>query len=131
MELDRNEQASWPEFRRWYDLTMEEQRIYNEEDDAEQDRLLDAVDAQRTPLQEAMLARVPRTPTDFAMLAVIELRYAEKDKNPDYEQCRMLELVMMGEGRVPGRALIEGAVKNAIRQNLLPGVMIYGEGGNG
>jgi hypothetical protein len=37
----------WPEFRRWYELTMEEQRIYDEEDCNDHDRLLDAVDAKR------------------------------------------------------------------------------------
>ena len=29
----------WPEFRRWYELTREEQRIYEEEDDKDHDRL--------------------------------------------------------------------------------------------
>jgi hypothetical protein len=37
---------------------------------------------------------------------------------------------MMGEGRHPGRHMIEGAIKNAVSHNLLPGIVIYGEGGN-
>jgi hypothetical protein len=74
----------WPEFRRWYELTMEEQRIYDEEDCNDHDRLLDAVDAKRNPLEEAMLERVPQSATEFAMLAIIELRYAEKNKNPKH-----------------------------------------------
>jgi hypothetical protein len=120
----------WPEFRRWYELTMEEQRIYNEEDDKDHDRLLDAIDDERGPLEEAMLSRIPDTPTEFAMLGIIELRYAERDRNPEHEECRMLELGMMTKGRTQGRALIQGAIKNAISRNLLPGIQIYGEGGN-
>lgn len=123
-------EQEWPEFRRWYELTMEEQRIYDEEDDKDHDRLLDAVDAERGPLENAMLARIPQSATDFAMLAVIELRYAERNRNPDFEACRMLELGLMEEGWRPGRHLIEGAIKNAVRQNLLPGIVIYGEPGN-
>jgi hypothetical protein len=36
------------------------------------------------PLEEAMLERVPQSATEFAMLAIIELRYAEKNKNPKH-----------------------------------------------
>ena len=120
----------WPEFRRWYELTMEEQRIYEEEDDKDHDRLLDALDEQRAPLEKAMLERVPGTPIEFAMLGLIELRYATKNKDPNHDACRLLNLGMMGDGWLPGRILIEGAVKNAVSQNLLPVVTVYGEGGN-
>jgi hypothetical protein len=120
----------WPEFRRWYELILEEQRIYDKEDDKDHDRLLDALDSEKIPLEKAMLARVPSTPTEFAILGVIELRYAERKRNLDHDECRHLELGMMGDGCVPGRVLIEAVVRNAVSENLLPGVVVYGEGGN-
>jgi len=56
---------------------MEEQRIYDEEDDANQEALIDAVWTERGPLEKATLAREATSLVHFAML-VIELRWMEK-----------------------------------------------------
>jgi hypothetical protein len=113
----------WPEFRRWYELTMEEQRIYDQENGDDHNRLLDAIDEERKPLERAMFARQPRSLTDFAALAVVELRHAERRKDPEHDECRLLELGFMGpdpEHLGQGEVLIEALVKYAVTQNLLP-----------
>ncbi|CCB64077.1 hypothetical protein [Hyphomicrobium sp. MC1] len=112
----------WPEFHRWYELTMEEQRIYAEEDECDRDRLLDAVDEERGPLERAMRSRTPQNLQQLGMLAVIELRYADKRDDADIPYTGFLAF------GISERAahLTEGVLKLAITQNLLPGVVIHG-----
>ncbi len=117
----------WPEFRRWYELTMEEQRIYAEEDECDHDRLLDAVDAERDPLGRAMLSRTPQNLKQLAELAVIELRYADKRDDANIPWIGSLSL---GAIQGQGADLIAGVLKLALAQNLLPGVVLHGEGSN-
>lgn len=123
----------WPEFGRWYALLREEERIYDEALDDDRDRLLDALDAERNPLEDAMLARQPANMTQFAQLAVIELRNADRYRISDVPGCRMLEFGAMQSPRggwSQGKCLIEGVIKHALAAHLLPGVTIHGEGGN-
>ncbi|WP_423414862.1 hypothetical protein RLW55_16895 [Hyphomicrobium sp. B1] len=110
----------WPEFRRWYELTMEEQRIYAEEDESSHDRLLDALDEERGPLEFSMVSRTPQSLQQLGMLAVIDLRYAEKrDGVPN--------VAVLSFGSTEGDAhLREGVLKLALAKNLLPGVVIHG-----
>ena len=127
--------AGWPEFQRWYALLLEEERIYNENPAEERDRLLDAMFAERDPLESAMLARQPANMTEFAQLAVIEMRYAERYLVSGVPDCRMLVFGSMErpeyrDGWVQGRHLIEGILRLALAENLLPGVTVHGEGGN-
>lgn len=121
-------EQGYREFPRWYELTMEEQRIYAEENDKDHERMLDAVDAERDPLGAAMLSRTPQNLKQLAELAVIELRYAEKYLDAKIPYVGFLSFGTMQGGQ--GADLIEGVLKLAITQNLLPGVVIHGEGGN-
>lgn len=125
------QEIDWPEFWQWYSLLLEEQRIYDEEDEADQDRLLDAMDEKRGPLERVLLAREPKTAQHLAMLAVIELRYAEKYRDPVTDGRKFLVLGAMETENgysCNGAVLIESTIRMALRTGLLPGVTIYGEG---
>jgi hypothetical protein len=101
-------EQGWPEFPRWYELTMEEQRIYAEEDERDHNRLLDAVDEERRPLETTMLSRTPQTFDQLAMLATIELRYAEKRIDANIPWVGYLSFgTMQGQGA----DLIEGVLR--------------------
>ncbi|WP_414462791.1 hypothetical protein [Hyphomicrobium sp. DY-1] len=112
----------WPEFRRWYELTMEEQRIYAEEDESSHDRLLDALDEERGPLEQAMLSREPQNLQHLGMLAVIDLCYAEKRDDAGIPLEHHLAFgITKRDAHV-----VEGVLKLALAQSLLPGVVIHG-----
>lgn len=125
----------WPEFRDWYALTMEEERLYNlTPSPADFDAQIERIEAQRRPLEAAMIARQPRTLTEIAMLGVVSLRWADRFA-PDHGGYRALEIGTQRQpdepiGERPQAALIEGAARLAIDFGLLPGVVIHDRRGN-
>ena len=124
--------SEWPEFREWYALSMEEERLYNVEPTptnlVEQ---LDKIDAVRGPLQAAMVARQPRGIVQSAILSMIALRWSERVKS-DHGVYRSFELgyqSAFSNGHAAEFALTEGVVRLALQHDLLPGIVVYDKTG--
>lgn len=122
----------WPEFRRWYALILEEERLYNvEPTPSDFDDQLDEIHGRLFPLENAMTARQPRDMVQIAMLGIIALRWSERFKAA-HNVYRSLELGTQtgkASGHLPETALLEGVVRLALQQNLLPGVVVYDQTG--
>lgn len=119
--------AEWPEFRSWYALTMEEQRIYAEEAEDDHDRLLDDIDHRRQPLEKAMLERRATTPAQLACLAVIELRRMEKySKGAERGNLDLAEMHDDHGHWCQGAHLVRATIEAARAEGLLAGIMVHG-----
>ena len=108
---------------------MEEERLYNiSPTPSDFDGCLDKLHARLVPLERAMTARQPQEITHVAMLAIIALRYSARLENA-HSVYRSLELGTQRPDvpicHVPEIALLEGVVRLAIQQNLLPGIAVY------
>jgi hypothetical protein len=127
------EEPEWPEFRQWYALMLQYEELLGRAEpssDEEADAIQDAMNA----LDQTMRERRPRSFVNIAILGVLSLYWADKERGQSPE--RVLELGcdcnLDSEyfGERPQGLLIEAVVRMAVERNLLPGVKIYGEGGN-
>lgn len=136
------EEPEWPEFREWYALMLEEEALCRPgntvgesgtEDDSRNEVIVDRM----CELRSAMQARPATAPVHEAVLAVLALHAADRgiecvDTTGQFRFLTLGAWNSIGNGfevRV-GMMLIEKNVRQAVLQNLLPGVAIYGEGGN-
>jgi hypothetical protein len=130
------DEPEWPEFRQWYALMLEEERLFKRPDapDTDDPRHVE-ISRQMRPLDEAMHTRRPRSPVNRAILAVLALYWCDK-ANVGPHQRRLLLLGCNQDleaecfGNRQQAHLIDANVREAVEKNLLPGVVIYGDGGN-
>ncbi|HPG89413.1 MAG TPA: hypothetical protein PLD46_07140 [Hyphomicrobium sp.] len=121
--------GEWPEFRAWYALILEEERLYNiSPTPSDLEACLDSLHARLLPLERAMTSRQPREMVHIAMLGIIALRWSARLENA-HAVYRALELGTQRPdipvGHLPELALLEGVVRMALDQNLLPGIVVY------
>jgi hypothetical protein len=135
----------WLEFRQWYALMLEEEALFGPgntvgEPGTYDDNRHAAVTDQMRALRAKLQARLMMSSAQEAALAIIAFYSAEKpigceDATGRFRflklgtGCRMDDEGVDFEVRV-GMKLIEKAIREAVAQHLLPGVKIYGEGGN-
>ena len=136
--------TEWPEFRQWYDLMLEEEALFSPgnavgETDTDDDNRQAVVANQMRALLAKMQTLPMMSPAQEAALAIIAFYSAEKpigceDATGHFRflklgtSCRMDDEGMDFEVRV-GMKLIEKTIRQAVSQNLLPGIN-YGEGGH-
>lgn len=125
--------SEWPEFREWYALILEEERLYNvEPTPCDFDDRLNKIHGLLIPLETAMTARQPQDMVQIAILGIVALRWSDRFKAA-HSVYRSLELGTQRPdtpiGHVPELALLEGVVRLALEQNLLPGVVVYDQTG--
>jgi hypothetical protein len=137
-----NEDADWPEFEKWYPLMLEQEALFRAgntvgqsgtKDDA---RHADLTRRMR-PLGDAMKARTSVSAANEAIQSLLVL-YEDEKITAAGARVRFLKLGS-------SKALIDGAtefavrfavlhaenvIRDALARNLLPGIKIYGDGGN-
>lgn len=129
-------EPEWPEFREWYALMLEEERLYmlpNSPDTDDPASGHPAINARMRALEAAMSERRPTSSTDRAAAAVLALYWADKggDASSPHRQ-RLLRLgCFAGEcgAEVWAARLIEAQINEVVHNCALPGVVIWNADG--
>ncbi len=133
-----HDEPEWPEFRPWYAIMLEEEQHFIQLSQIPDDELPESDELTRLhqsilermwPLEEAMRARRPQSPSNKAIPAIVALYCSDKPFDGQYPDRRLV----LGESldhddafQCAALSAIEATVRDAVENNLLPGVVIWG-----